>query len=264
MISGGITYYTTSNQVSSQIATASLSHAKDISAAVHDSLNDLFNANDPGRVKTTLAGLYFLGASKDERKQIIETAGSAGTPQIRAAISYVLTVDRTYGPAIAADPDVVQIVVSANAHPNANGPTPLPHTVNDPHKPRASGDVLDQTISLLNGTGWVYLGLGPVKEPLTVDHDYSIKNVGPVLSGHAVTFVRTINFREDAPDVAGLATNIGTIKSGQTAVVLSTKDYGLRSGVRAVWGEIFLCAAPSSVPRPAAAKACPQAAPASM
>ena len=84
-ISGMVTYNTTKTQVQSQIATASLTHAKDIAGAVHDSLDDLFSP-DAGRVKTTLAGLYFLGSGQEERQQIVETAGSAGTPQVRAAI----------------------------------------------------------------------------------------------------------------------------------------------------------------------------------
>jgi len=258
-ISGMVTYNTTKTQVQSQIATASLTHAKDIAGAVHDSLDDLFSP-DAGRVKTTLAGLYFLGSGQEERQQIVETAGSAGTPQVRAAISYVLTVDRAYGQKIASNPDVVEITVSQNALPPNGKPTSKPSSAQDVINVRTANDALDQTISLLNGSGWIYLGLGPTTGQAAVDADLSIAPGGLVKTNAVVKFVKNLNFRQSAPDDSGFAPSIGTVKPDQLAVILSTKTYQFNHYQRAVWGEVFLCDAPAGVTRPSAASACPHAA----
>jgi len=255
-LSGTVTYFTTRSQVQSQINTASLTHAKDIAGAVHDSLNDLF-ATDPGRVKTTLASLYFLGAGQSERQQIIETAGSAGTPQVRAAIAYVLTVDRSFGQKIAVDPDVVQITVSQNRPQPGGKPTAPPHNARDVASSKTVNDALDQTISLLNGSGWVYLGLGPASGTASVNADASIASPGVLRTSSVLSFAKNLNFRQSAPDDAGFAPSIGTIRVGQSAVLLQTKSYQFNRAQRAVWGKIFLCDAPTSVQRPPEAAACP-------
>jgi hypothetical protein len=257
---GIITYVSTSHTVSAQLQTASLTHAHDISSAVHDAMGDLFN-KDPRRVQTTLAGLYFLGAGDAERKQILETAAASRSEDVRTAISYLLKVDRTYGPGLAKDPDVVQLTSSQNdvTVPGTRNPTPAPiSSLADTPKGNNANDALDQTISLLHGTGWVFLGLGPAAgDAIVVDTDSSIEQKGTIKTETAVKFVRTMNFRADPPEGDGLAQSIGTIQRGYSAVVLAVKAYPFRHEQHAVWAQVFLCDAPAAVERPKAASACP-------
>jgi len=257
IIVGCITVGTTWLTTRAQLQGAELSHSNDVAQAFQKELEDLFNP-DGHHVQVALAAIYFLGENTAERKQIIETAGSSQSTPIRDAISHLLLIDRQSGPALAHDPDIEAIIVGDKVSRSpitppkeSGGPTPSPL----PESP-ARSDNLDRTAALLNGSGWTYIGIGSNAHGSPDLHfDHTIKTASAPTKGELITFGRTVNLRDAA---SPQSVRIGVVQQDDAAVVLDTRSYAISNERTAYWAEIFLCNAPSSVPRPApAVSKCP-------
>jgi hypothetical protein len=231
-------------------------HADDLETAIHTALPDLLAA-DAGRVRAAFASVYFFGVGEQEKAQIVLTIGAARTPQIRDAISNVILIDNADGASVAKDPRVQAVIKPLPPV----GPTPRPSIVDTQTKSTVN-DALDFAVPVVNGTGWVYLGVSAARTPIELRpsaKSRTIEEKGVLEPGFRITFHEAVNFRSAEPSHGTLGPKIGSLRPNEAAIIEALQPFDY-NGKFAVWAKVYLCdaAASAAATAPLSAKtACP-------
>ncbi len=249
---GLITYFGTRASVTVQLRDSAHTHARDLANALHASVADLIDSDrrDLGRTQLALASIYFLGDSLEDRKQIIESASSARTQNMRDSIAYLLSIDGSFGAKIGGDSQIVRVLFPTNPRLDR-----LAWTARAEFPSRA--DDLDFLIPHFVGMGWIYIGeTAAASRPMagTPLRSSAIDRVPG--RGELGRLSRTVTIR-DRP----FGQRIGVLNSSEALVTLENEAFRSPGGW-SNWVQVFLCSADSSIEKPPAAKRlCVQASP---